>query len=99
MNASFHVLEEILQGFDRGVEGQLIEKFSKRYGKDFGLKKINQTYQTYLSDKTPEKRILLRKRVEELAAARKFESSGAREIALKDRRRFDTKTFYKHEEE
>lgn len=98
MNAGFHVLEEILHGFEKGVEGSLIEKFSQRYGKDLELKHINQSYQDYLKDGSPEKRDSIKKRLMGLSAARKFESSGASELPLRDRRKFNSKMFYQHEE-
>jgi len=98
MNASFHVLEDILKGFDSGVEGNLIEKFSSRYSKDLDLRQLSLLYQEYLSSKNIAIRDSVRKRLEELCASRKFESSGARELPFTDRRKFNLKTLYKHEE-
>jgi len=99
MNASFHVLEDIIKGFDSGVEGSLIEKFSKRYDKDLELRQVSQLYQQYLSEKNSAKKDAVKKRIEELCASRKFESSGAKELHMSDRRKFDSKMFYKHEEQ
>jgi len=98
MNASFHVLEEILQGFNGDAGGRLLQKFSTRYSKDLELNRINRLHQQYLKEGSPEKMESVKKRLEALQASRKFESSGANELPLTDRRKSNSRSFYQHEE-
>ncbi|MDD5112097.1 MAG: hypothetical protein PHG85_06095 [Candidatus Altiarchaeota archaeon] len=99
MNASFHVLAEILEGFESGTEKALYEKYVRRYEQDAELKRAAEAYKNYLADQTAEKRNAARKILESLHNERKFESSGSGQISMSDRRNLDSKKFYQHEEQ
>lgn len=91
MIASHFVLADMERTLNSGnlAEAEKIfAKFARRYHADSKLKRVCREFSEYLLDNDPEKLGDVKKKVAELRASRKFESSGAGELPFKDRRHF-----------
>ena len=89
MFASHWVIEDILELAKEDTMKEFknaINRYAKRYPKDFELREINKEMKDFLKTKDKKKLSEIKKRLKDLADARKMESSGGTQLWFGDRR-------------
>ncbi|MFH1788497.1 MAG: hypothetical protein ABH834_03870 [Candidatus Altiarchaeota archaeon] len=101
MIASHFVLADILQTLESGNVSEaekIFAKFERRYHADKKLQEAYKEFEDYLMDKDDAKLKDVGKKLKELRATRKFESSGGSALPLRDRRHFTSISCHEYKE-